>query len=136
MFKKLYKILKSTIHFYQVVDNVYFTHPHHHLLSKLCYASHFICQSITRLFVCIKNNDGYYEQGIVNSFTKFLFAQKDVSNNYEYHAFYTNKRIFILGKNRFIPQCRSGSFCPKPWPGAVKSYLFWGCFVKKIKRFT
>lgn len=84
------------------------------------FTDHFICQTLAHLVHCITNDLDYYKPGIKSLCKELSIARKDVSNEYDYQVFYTTKHIFVLGKNRFIPQYRSGSFCPKPWPGADK----------------
>lgn len=107
--------LNFTKQIYHVVDNVCITPPRTHFAQYLRHVGQ-ISRTIIYFLVSNPILVCFYKKLIINCFKKSLFAQKYDSNEYKHRPFYTNYHIFVLGKNRFIPQLRSGSFCPKPRP--------------------
>lgn len=107
MDKKLLIKLNRTRHFYQVIDSVCVTPPPHTLWTIPSLVGQ-MCHSIIYFLFSITINVRFYKNFVINCFKKLLFAQKNDSNKYKYRSFYTNKRIFVFGKNRFIKSYRSG----------------------------
>jgi hypothetical protein len=125
MDKKLLINLNRKSLFYQIVDNLSITPQWTHLAQNLNHVGQ-ICYSVFYFLVSIPINICFYKHLIIHYFNKFLIGQKNNSNGYKYRSFCKNNHIFVLGKNRLIPQLLSGSFCPKLRLGEVNCCIIMG----------